>query len=105
MANLDSLVFLVHQSGLFLLETQAAPGHLGILEMLPGSLHEHPFHLVTRVCQTHQEIQGPLLNLSGQDSPSFHEVRQNLYWKTNNFNKRYCSGVSLTKKNLVIVQS
>ena len=98
MANLDSLVLLVHHFGLFFLETQAALGHLGIPKMLPGSLHEHPFHLVTRAGQTHREIQGPLMNLSCQDSPSLREGRQNLYWKTNHFKIRFRSGVSLTKK-------
>lgn len=98
MANLGSLVLLVHHFGLFFLETQAALGHLGIPKMLPGSLHEHPFHLVTRAGQTHREIQGPLMNLSCQDSPSLREGRQNLYWKTNHFKIRFRSGVSLTKK-------
>lgn len=104
MANLDSLVLLVHHSGLCFLETQAALGHLGILKMLPGSLHEHPFHLVTRAGQTHREIQGPLMNLSCQDSPSLREGRQNLYWKTNHFKIRFHSGVSLTKKKILYIQ-
>lgn len=79
MANLNSLGFLDHRSGLYSLEAQAALGHQRSLEMLRESLRDNPSHLVLRVDQTHQAIQGLLLNLCCQEPPILHGAQENLY--------------------------
>lgn len=79
MANLDILRLLDHRSVLYSLEAQAALGHRESLEMLRESLREHPSPLVPRGGQTSLGIQGLLLNLCCQETPSLHGGRENLY--------------------------
>lgn len=87
MANLDSLVLLDPQSGLYSLETRAALGHRWVQVMLQEFLREIPSHPVPRAGRAHQANQGLRLNLCCQGLPGLHGGRQNLYWRSIQVNK------------------